>query len=102
MPDSNFSEDFYARWHHLLSDIEMSEVPLQFVREITVHMTDNSTVTFDVMTMMAGKLSVAAIEKSVEEFLEKNNDEVENIHFHINIEAVANTVSKKVDKLLGK
>ena len=101
MPEQ-FSDDFYERWHHLLEDIDMSEVPLKFVREITVHLTDESTVTFDIMTMFAQKTPVAKIEAAIEQFLEENNDEVENIHFHINVEELANTVTEKVDKLFGK
>ena len=101
MPDQ-FSDDFYERWHHLLEDIDMSEVPLRFVREITVHMTDESVVTFDIMTMFANKTSVVKIEAAVEQFLEEHNDEVENIHFHINVEELASTVTQKVDKLFGK
>ena len=80
----------------------MSEVPLKFVREITVHMTDESIVTFDIMTMFANKISVVKIEAAIEKFLEEHNDEVENIHFHINVEELASTVTQKVDKLFGK
>lgn len=101
MPEQ-FSDDFYDRWHHLLEDIDMSEVPLKFVREITVHLEDESTVTFDILTMLARKTPVAKIEASIEQFLMEHNNEVENIHFHINVEELASTVTKKVDKLFGK
>ena len=41
MSDNNFSKEFYERWEHLLSDIDMEEVPLNFVKEIIIRFDHN-------------------------------------------------------------
>jgi hypothetical protein len=100
--DPKLSDEFYDRWQHLLEDIEMSDVPLEFVREISVNMSDGSVVTFDISTMIAKNFLASDIERTIEEFLAEHDDEVGNIEFHINIRAVAEEVTDKVSKILDK
>ena len=102
VPDPKFSDEFYDRWQHLLEDIEMSDVPLEFVREISVNMDDGTVVSFDIATMVAKKIKVTKIEEMIETFLAEHDDEVGNIEFHINIRAVAEEVTDKVSKILDK
>lgn len=101
MTDSKFSEEFYDRWQHLLEDIEMTDVPLRFVKHISVNLSDSSIVRFEVSNMLQDKLTVDEIEFAIEEFLAENDEHVANIDFHINIGEVAEEVTKKVKRLLG-
>lgn len=102
VPDPKFSNEFYERWEHLLEDIDMSEVPLKFVREINVNLIDGMVVTFDIKKMISDKLSTREIETSVEEYLTENDDMVNNIDFLIDVRAVADEVTGKVSKILDK
>ena len=102
MPDPTFSDEFYDRWQHLLEDIEMSDVPLEFVREISVNLSSGNVVTFDIQTMLGKNYTVSEIEETVETFLAENDEEVGNIEFHINVKAVADEVTDRVSKILDK
>ena len=102
MPDPTFSDEFYDRWQHLLEDIEMSDVPLEFVREISVNLSSGNVVTFDIQTMIGKNYTVSEIEETVETFLAENDEEVGNIEFHINVKAVADEVTDRVSKILDK
>lgn len=80
----------------------MNEVPLEFVREISVNIEGGGAVTFNIVAMREESLSVKDIESIIEEFLHQNDDEVENIEFHINIRAVADEVTGRVSKILDQ
>lgn len=97
-----FSDEFYDRWQHLLEDIEMSEIPMNFVRDITVNTTDGQLINFDVSALLDKGLKVEEIEAIIEGFLLDNDEDVLNIEFHINIKAVADEVTTKVSKILDR
>ena len=80
----------------------MSDIPLQFVREITVNLKDGEVITFNTTQMIRDLLDVETIESAIEEFLEDHDEEIENVNFHINLEAVADEVTFKVSKILDK
>ena len=97
-----FSDEFYDRWQHLLEGIEMSDIPMEFVREITVNTTDGNHISFDIRALIGEGLRVEEIENAIERFLLENDEEVKNIEFHINIRAVADEVTGKVSKILDR
>ena len=99
---NDFSKDFYDRWEHLLSDIDMEEVPLRFVKEIIIRFPDKDSVSFNIKKLREQEVPVKEIEKSLQEFLNFNDDDVVSVDFQLDVEAVATTVSKKVTKILGK
>lgn len=80
----------------------MTEIPLNFVSEISVNLKNNEVVAFDIAAMRNKRLSSREIERTIEAFLEETGDDVGNIEFHINIKQVADTVTKKVTKLLDQ
>ncbi len=103
MSDNNFSKEFYERWEHLLSDIDMEEVPLNFVKEIIIRFDNNKeNVSFNIKKMRQDQVPVKEIEKSLQTFLNCNDEDVISVDFQLDVEEVASTVSKKVTKILGQ
>ena len=103
MSDNNFSKEFYERWEHLLSDIDMEEVPLNFVKEIIIRFDHNKeNVSFNIKKMRQDQVPVKEIEKSLQTFLNSNDEDVISVDFQLDVEEVASTVSKKVTKILGQ
>lgn len=102
MSEDKFSDEFYDRWQHLLEDIEMNDIPLQFVREIAVNMKDGEVISFNISKMIRDRLKTRDIEQAIEEFLEHHDDEIGNVNFHINVQAVAEEVTDRVSKILDK
>jgi hypothetical protein len=101
--DNNFSKEFYERWEHLLSNIDMEEVPLNFVKEIIMKFDNNKeNVSFNIKKMRQDRVPVKEIEKSLKTFLNCNDEDVIRVDFQLDVEEVASIVSKKVTKILGK
>lgn len=103
MSDNSFSKEFYERWEHLLSDIDMEEVPLNFVKEIIIRFdNDKENVSFNIKKMRQDQVPVKEIEKSLQTFLNCNDEDVMSVDFQLDVEEVASTVSKKVTRILGQ
>lgn len=100
MSKDNFSSEFYERWQHLLSDIDIDQVPLRFVDKIIVKLENSETVDFDITGLLKKKTPVKQIEKKIQMFLDKHSEQVDGVDFHLNVRAVADTVTKKVSKIL--
>lgn len=97
----NFSKEFYERWSHLLSDIDMDTVPLRFVEKITIKLENDEVVVFHIAELLEKQVPVKKIEKQLQKFLDKNVETHDGVDFHLNVKAVAETVTKKVSKILG-
>lgn len=100
MPDT-FSDDFYKKWEHLITTIEISDVPMRFIKEVVVHFVNDDTMIFDITEMLSDTSTVDKVEKEIEIFLEKNDKFIHNVDFVINIPAVADEINDKTQRLLN-
>jgi hypothetical protein len=100
--DQKFSQEFYDRWEHLLSTVEISDVPIEYISEIVVVFHSDDTTVFDITAMIASSAKPKHIEAQIEDFLSDHDDEIDHVNFHINIPVVATDVNEKTKKLLGK
>jgi hypothetical protein len=96
----HFSSDFYDRWEHLISSIEITNVPIRFIKEIVVVFKNENTTTFDVVDMIHNHGDTAVVENHIEDFLDAHDDDIECVDFHINLSAIADEVEPKTNKLL--
>ena len=100
MSNLNFSEDFYERWEHLISSVEITDVPMRFIREVVVLFKNDNVTTFDVVDMINNNYKLREIESHIEDFLDIHDDDIECVDFHINLNALADEVEPRTNKLL--
>lgn len=100
MPNPAFSNEFHSKWEHLINDVEVSDVPMRFIKEVVVYFESGDTVEFDIGAMLDSGNPAEIIEEEIESFLSANDAYIDNVDFHINIPAVADEVSDKTNKLL--
>jgi len=100
--NQKFSQEFYERWEHLLSTVEISDVPIEYISEIVVVFENDNTTVFDVTAMLASGAKPKHIEAQIEDFLSDHDHEIDHVNFHINIPVIATEVHAKTKKLLGK
>ena len=94
-------DDLQSRWESIIADAEIKEVPIVFLREISVIMLDGTCRSFNVRELLDLGMSIGDIEEHFQDFLELNDEDIDNIDFHINVEALAREVGKKTRGLLG-
>jgi hypothetical protein len=97
---SNFSVEFFDRWEHLISDMEISDVPIRFIKAINASLKNGALHSFEVETMIKKGIDYPEIEAIVESYLMAHDDDIECVDFHLNISAIANEVETKTNRLL--
>jgi hypothetical protein len=102
VPDPRFSDEFYERWEHLISTVEITDVPMRFIREVSVQFNSNENTVFDVQHMLLMGEDPQNIEEEIELFLYDNDEDIASVDFHINITALATEVEHKTNKLLDE
>ena len=99
MPDS-FSDEFFDRWEHLISSVEISDVPIRFIKRIDAKFKDGQLHAFDVVTMLENGYEYPDIEAVIESYLDAHDELIECVDFHLNISAIAEEVETKTNELL--
>lgn len=97
---SNFSIEFFDRWEHLISDMEISDVPIRFIKAINANFQNGTKHSFEIDAMISKGIDYPEIETLVENYLEMHSDEIECVDFHLNINAIADEVETKTNRLL--
>ena len=100
MSDNSFSDDFFDRWEHLISSVEISDVPIRFIKQVNAIMKDGTSHAFDVKNMLSKGLDYQEVEHLIEVYLDQHDDEIESVDFHLNINAIADEVETHTNKLL--
>ena len=99
MSDS-FSDEFFNKWEHLISSVEISDVPIRFIKRIDAKFKDGQFHAFDITTMLENGYEYPDIELVIESYLDAHDEEIECVDFHLNISAIAEEVETKTNELL--
>lgn len=90
-----------SQWESILAEADISEIPIDFLKEISIAMQDETLKVFNIEELLKFGLTIKEIENKVMEFMEDFDDDIDTIDFHINVEALADAVSDKTKGLLG-
>jgi hypothetical protein len=82
--------DFLSSWANLLYQVEMLDLPAEFVDRILVHTKAGSDVEINVKAMRPQYTSSDDLSAAISQQLDKLGDIIDSIDYRVNIEAVAN------------
>ena len=95
------NDDLYSRWESIIAESDIREIPINFLKEVTIKLNDGDIVNFDIKDLISQGLTYKEVETKLHDFVEDFDEEIDTLDFHINIEALANEVVKKTKGLLG-
>ena len=90
-----------SQWESILAEADISEIPIDFLKEISITMQDETLKIFNIEELLKFGLTIKEIENKVMEFMDDFDDDIDTIDFHINVEALADAVGDKTKGLLG-
>ena len=97
-----FSDDFLARWEHIIDEVNKTDIPLECIKKIIVKLNGKRQKTINLSTMKKQGLDWEEIEIVVTRILTELGDEVDNVDFIVDTVAVAVMAQPETDKLLTK
>lgn len=93
--------EYIRKWEHILSDVEKSNVPVQFIKKIVVRLSGKKQHTINIQTLLKQGLDPEEIEEVVNRKLTELDPMITSFEFVLNVESIAKIVQPETDKLLG-
>jgi hypothetical protein len=88
------------QWEKLIKEINKEQVPIGVLRYITVNLKDGTSVDVDVVELLDNGEDPAVVEQLINSKLESLNDYIQDVDFHISVDAVSKVIQPFTDQLL--
>jgi hypothetical protein len=94
------SEEFLAKWDHIISEVEKTQVPLKCINKMVIRIVGGKQKTINLARLRKDGLD----DDEIEEIMNRNifvlGDLVNNIDFILDVNTVAGIIQPATDKLL--
>ena len=87
-------------WTKILKDVEKNEVPVTFLRSISVNLKDGTIVNINITELINEGVDPEVIELQLNQKLKDLDDYIQDVDFYINIDSVSKVVQTFTDRLL--
>jgi hypothetical protein len=87
-------------WTKILKDVEKNEVPVSFLRSITVNLMDDTVVEINITELLEEGVDPEVIEIQLNQQLKDLDAYIKDVDFYINIDSVSKVVQTFTDRLL--
>jgi hypothetical protein len=96
-----FSNEFLDKWEHIISEVQMTEVPLDCIKKVVIRLQEKKQKTVNLATLRKQGLDIDEIEIVLTRTLTEMGDQVRDIDFVVDAALVAKLVQPETDKLLN-
>lgn len=96
------SEEFRAKWEHIINDVDVVEVPLECIEKVVVKLQHSRRRTINLKKLKQQGLNYDEIEAVINRTLHELDDQVRDLEFCVDVGAVAEIVQQETDKILAK
>jgi hypothetical protein len=94
------SPELFAKWEHIVEDIEKSKVPVEFIKKLILRLNGRKQKTINIQNLLKQGFEPDEIEDIVQRKLDELDDEMVSIEFVLDIENIAETIQPYTDKIL--
>lgn len=88
------------QWKNILEDVEKDEVPVEVMEKVTVNLIDGTVVDINIRQLLIEGNDPHKIQADLQKKLQDLDAYIEDVDFHINIDAVVNSIQPQTDKIL--
>ena len=94
------SEEFLAKWDHIISEVEKTQVPLKCINKMVIRIVGGRQKTINLSRLRRDGLDDDEIEEIMNRNLHILGESVNNIDFILDVNTVAGIIQPATDKLL--
>ena len=94
------SEEFLAKWDHIISEVEKTQVPLKCINKMVIKIVGGRQKTINLSRLRRDGLDDDEIEEIMNRNLHILGESVNNIDFILDVNTVAGIIQPATDKLL--
>lgn len=86
------SDDISDNWDEVFEGLEVKAVPIEYLVEILLHLTDGRTIVIDANNK--GVENVEQLEDDLDEFIESYDDLIDTIDFRVDVDKVKKDITE--------
>lgn len=94
------SDEFLAKWDHIISEVEKTQVPLKCINKMVIRIVGGRQKTINLARLRKDGLDDDEIEEIMNRNLHILGESVNNIDFILDVNTVAGIIQPATDKLL--
>jgi hypothetical protein len=94
------SDEFLAKWDHIISEVEKTQVPLKCINKMVIRIVGGRQKTINLARLRRDGLDDDEIEEIMNRNLHILGESVNNIDFILDVNTVAGIIQPATDKLL--
>jgi hypothetical protein len=96
------SPELFEKWEHIIDDVEMSKIPVEFIKKLVLKLEGRKQKTINIQTLIKQGFDIDEIEDAVARQLDEYDQDMIAIEFILDIESIAEIVQPETDELLKK
>jgi hypothetical protein len=96
------SPELFEKWEHIIDDVEMSKIPVEFIKKLVLKLEGRKQKTINIQTLIRQGFDIDEIEDAVARQLDEYDQDMIAIEFILDIESIAEIVQPETDELLKK
>lgn len=90
------------KWEDLFEDVEYTDIPLEYVQRMVIHFRSGEKIDLRIKELVEeNNLDYTRLEKQLDSKLEKVQDQVKFVDWHLDSKKAADVVQDATDKILG-
>lgn len=90
------------KWEDLFEDIEYTDIPLEYVQRMVIHFRNGEKIDLRIKELVEeNNLDYTRLEKQLDSKLERVEDQVKFVDWHLDSKKAADVVQDATDKILG-
>lgn len=97
-----FSDEFLAKWEHLIDEVTKTEVPLECIKKVVIKQRGGRQKTINLQNLRRQGLDSTELEIVLTRTLDEIEPTLHTVNFIVDTAAVAELVQPETDKLLEK
>jgi len=94
------SDDFLSRWERIISEVNKTDVPLECIKKVVIKLTGGRQKTINLHTLQKQGLALEEIENILTRTFGAYDNEIRDVDFVVDPEAVARLIQPETDNLL--
>jgi len=94
------SDEFIAKWEHIIKGVDMTDLPLECIKKVTIRLQGNRRRTINIALLKRQGLELDQIEELLNKTLTAYHDQIRDLDWLIDVKAVAEMVQPETDRLL--
>lgn len=95
-----FSPEFIEKWQHIVDSVEVTDVPLECIKKVTIRMYGSRRKVINLKQLKRSGMDLEAIEQMLNRTFEELGESVRDVDFMVDVATVAEIVQPETDRLL--